>query len=218
MSNLMRLLPNYYRSSIVMQAVLNAFEAECNKLSADAVDTENQFFVILSDRELQRYEQDLGLAVENNLSVEARRGRILSRLRGTGTVTKEMIRNVANSFVNGEIDIIEQPSDYTFIVKFISKKGVPPRIDDVKNAIEMIKPAHLTVEYIFTYRTWQEVLNLIADWQEAKSYSWDSLMTFDSEILNKLYIENDLVYFRAEGGGNAFIFYYNGKPYARMVN
>ena len=214
----MEQLPNYYRNSIIIREVLRGLNLECDKLTNDVTDTENQFFVILADRELWRYEQDLGLTVENNLSVEARRGRILSRLRGTGTVTKQMIRNVANSFVNGEIDIIEQPSDYTFIVKFISKKGIPPRIDDVKNAIEMIKPAHLAVEYIFTYRTWQEVLNLIADWQAAKSYSWDSLMTFDSEILNKLYVENDLVYYRAEGSGNAFIFYYNGKPYARGVD
>lgn len=217
MSNLMEYLPSYYHNSIIMKEIFKGLNLECDKLSSDVIDTENQFFVVLTDRELWRYEQDLGIAVENNLSAEARRGRILSRLRGTGTVTKDMIRNVANSFVNGEIDIIEQPNNYTFIVKFISKKGEPPRIDDVKNAIEMIKPAHLAVEYIFTYRTWQEVLNLIADWQAAVSYSWDSLMTFDSEILNKLYVENDLVYYRAEGGGNAFIFYYNGKPYARMV-
>ena len=218
MSNLIKHLPGYYRQSKVMREVLKGLEAECKNLSGNVTDTENQFFIILADRELQRYEQDLGIVVDNTLSDEARRGRILSRLRGTGTVTKEMIRNVANSFVNGEIDIIEQPNDYTFVVKFISKKGEPPRIDDVKNAIEMIKPAHLAVEYIFTYRTWQEVLNLILDWQEVKSYSWYSLMTFDSEILNKLYVENGLVYYRAEGGGNAFIFYYNGKPYARMVN
>jgi len=217
MSDLTQYLPNYYRNSIIMKEVFKGLNLECDKLSNDVTDTENQFFVVLTDRELWRHEQDLGIPVGNNLSAEARRGKILSRLRGTGTVTKDMIRNVANSFVNGEIDIIEQPTDYTFIVKFISKKGVPQSIEDVKTAIEVIKPAHLAVEYIFTYRTWQEVLNLIADWQEVKAYSWDSLMTFDSEILNKLYVENDLVYYRAEGGGNAFIFYYNGKPYARMV-
>jgi len=217
MNDLMIHLPNYYRNSKVMKEVFKGLNLECDTALNDVIDTENQFFVVLTDREIWRHEQDLGIAVESNLSEDTRRGRILSRLRGTGTVTKDMIRNVANSFVYGEIDIIEQPNSYTFIVKFISKKGVPPNIDDIKMAIEDIKPAHLVVEYVFTYRMWQDVKALLSDWQEAKSYSWERLMTFDSSIINKLYVEVGRVYYRAEGSGNAYIYYENNKPYARGV-
>jgi len=217
MNDLMTHLPNYYRNSKVMKEVFKGLNLECDTALNDVIDTENQFFVVLTDRELWRYEKDLGIAVESSLSADTRRGKILSRLRGTGTVTKAMIRNVANSFVYGEIDIIEQPNNYTFIVKFISKKGVPPNIEDIKAAIEDIKPAHLAVEYIFTYRMWQEVKSMLSDWQAAKSYSWESLMTFDGNIVNKLYTENGLVYYRDVGNGNAFIYYENGKPFARSV-
>jgi len=217
MSDLIKYLPDYYRNSKVMKEVFKGLNLECDKLSSNVTDTENQFFIVLTDRELWRYEQDLGIAVESSFSADTRRGKILSRLRGTGTVTKDMIRNVANSFVYGEIEIIEQPNNYTFIVKFISKKGVPPNIEDIKSAIEDIKPAHLAVEYIFTYRMWQEVKSMLSDWQEAKSYSWERLMTFDSSIINKLYVEVGRVYYRAEGSGNAYIYYENNKPYARGV-
>ena len=217
MSDLIKHLANYYRNSKVIQDIFQGLNLECDKISNDVADTENQFFVVLTDRELWRHEQDLGIAVESGLSIDTRRGRILSRLRGTGTVTKDMILNVANSFVYGEIDIIEQPNNYTFVVKFISKKGAPPNIDDIKNAIEEIKPAHLSVEYIFTYRMWQEVKILLSDWQAARIYSWESLMTFDSNIINKLFVEGQSVYYRETGSGNAFIYYENNKPYARSV-
>lgn len=218
MSDLIKYLPTYYQNSKIFLEIFKGINLECDNLFGDITDTQNQFFVVLTDRELWRYEKDLGIATDSNLSLEARRGKILSRLRGTGTVTKAMIRNVASSFVYGEIDIIEQPNNYTFIVKFISKKGVPPNIEDIKKAIEEIKPAHLAVEYVFTYRMWQEVKTFLSDWQEAKSYSWESIMTFDSSIINKLYVENGMVYYREAGNGNAYIFYEDNKPYARTVN
>ena len=153
MKDLAKYLPSYYQKSIVMKEVFKGLNLECDTALNDVIDTENQFFVVLTDRELWRHEQDLGIAVESGLSDEIRRGRILSRLRGTGTVTKDMIRNVANSFVNGEIDIIECPNDYTFIVKFVSQVGIPPNIIDLQTSIETLKPAHLAVEYVFLYNT-----------------------------------------------------------------
>ena len=35
-----------------------------------------------------------------------------------------------------------------------------------KDMIEEIKPAHLAVEYIFTYRLWQDVKTELADWSQ----------------------------------------------------
>ena len=153
MKDLSTYLPNYYQKSIVMKEVFKGLNLGCDTALNDVIDTGNQFFVVLTDREIWRHEQDLGIAIESDLSDEIRRGRILSRLRGTGTVTKAMIHNVANSFVNGDIDIIELPNDYTFIVKFVSQVGIPPNIIDLQTSIETLKPAHLAVEYLFLYNT-----------------------------------------------------------------
>ena len=54
-----------------------------------------------------------------------------------------MMKNVAASFVNGEIEIIEYASEYLFAVKFMSKQGVPYNLADIQKVIEDIKPAHL---------------------------------------------------------------------------
>ena len=145
-------LPSYYRKSKVMQELMQSLELEMERLRSAVQLTENQFFVLLADKNLAEHEKDVGLNPDLSTDLESRRGRVLSRLRGTGTVTKTMIKNVAASFVNGEIEITEYPSQYLFSVAFTSKQGIPYNLTDIQNMIEEIKPAHLAVEYIFTYR------------------------------------------------------------------
>ena len=129
-----------------MTQLCKSIENEFERLNDEITLTENQFFVILSDRDIKNHEEDVGLVPDTSADIETRRGRVLSKLRGTGTVTKTMMKNVSKSFVNGDIEIIEYPSKYCFAVKFTSKTGVPYNLDDIKAMIEEIKPAHLAVE------------------------------------------------------------------------
>ena len=138
----------------------------------------------------------------------------MSKLRGTGTVTKTMMKNVAASFVNGDIEIIEYPSRYCFAVKFTSRTGIPYNIEDIKAMVEELKPAHLAVEYIFTYRLWQDVLDTLSNWTTVKSYTWEQLLVF--EITNNLTISDDgKVYYCPSSKGNALVIWDDNKAYAR---
>ena len=128
-------MPGYYRKSKVMNDLVQSIENEFERLKTETALTENQFFVILSDRDIKNHEEDVGLVPDASADIETRRGRVLSKLRGTGTVTKTMMKNVAASFVNGDIEIIEYPSEYCFAVKFTSKTGVPYNIADIQAII-----------------------------------------------------------------------------------
>lgn len=207
-------MPGYYRKSKVMNDLIHSIENEFERLKQETILTENQFFVILSDRDIKNHEEDVGLVPDTSADIETRRGRILSKLRGTGTVTKTMMKNVAASFVNGYIEIIEYPSEYCFAVKFTSKTGVPYNIADIQAMIEEIKPAHLAVEYIFTYRLWQDVLAL-ADWQETKSYTWERLLTFS--VSDNINIVDEVPYYCPGGEGNAIVIWNEDKAYARKT-
>ena len=206
-------MPGYYRKSKVMTKLCKSIENEFDRLKQETILTENQFFVILSDRDIKIHEEDVGLVPDTSADIETRRGRVLSKLRGTGTVTKTMMKNVAASFVNGDIEIIEYPSEYCFAVKFTSKTGVPYNIADIQAMIEEIKPAHLAVKYIFTYRLWQDILDEIQIWTTAKNYSWEWMLTF--EVKSNLNISNAGVYYCPEGNGNGKIIWNNNKAYAR---
>ena len=206
-------MPGYYRKSKVMNDLIHSIENEFERLKQETILTENQFFVILSDRDIKNHEEDVGLVPDASADIETRRGRVLSKLRGTGTVTKTMMKNVAASFVNGDIEIIEYPSEYCFAVKFTSKTGVPYNIADIQAMIEEIKPAHLAVEYIFTYRLWQDILDEIQIWTTAKNYSWEWMLTF--EVKSNLSISDAGVYYCPDGNGNGKVIWNNIKAYAR---
>ena len=211
---MLKKLPTYYQKSKVIRELFKSIELEFKSLSEETVLTENQFFVILSDRDIAKHEQDVGLVPDTSADLDTRRGRVMSKLRGTGTVTKTMMKNVAASFVNGDIEIIEYPSKYCFAVKFTSRTGIPYNIEDIKAMVEELKPAHLAVEYIFTYRLWQDVLDTLSNWTTVKSYTWEQLLVF--EITNNLIISDDgKVYYCPSSKGNALVIWNENKAYAR---
>ena len=211
---MLKKLPTYYQKSKVIRELFKSIELEFKSLSEETVLTENQFFVILSDRDIAKHEQDVGLVPDTSADLDTRRGRVMSKLRGTGTVTKTMMKNVAASFVNGDIEIIEYPSRYCFAVKFTSRTGIPYNIEDIKAMVEELKPAHLAVEYIFTYRLWQDVIDTLSNWTTVKSYTWEQLLVF--EITNNLIISDDgKVYYCPSSKGNALVIWDDNKAYAR---
>ena len=209
-------LPAYYRKSKVMNMLFRSIESEYKRLRNEVTLTENQFFVILADKNIQNHEQDVGVIPDEAADLETRRGRVLSKLRGTGTVTKTMMKNVAASFVNGDIEITEYPSRYMFSVAFTSKQGVPYNLQDIKDMIEEIKPAHLAVEYIFTYRLWEDVKNDLQNWTMVKPYTWEELLTF--HVRNYLTVTESGIYFCPEAQGNARVVWDGKKAYARRID
>lgn len=209
-------LPVYYRKSKVMNALFRSIELEYARLENEVKLTENQFFVILADKNIQNHEQDVGVSPDDTADLETRRGRVLSKLRGTGTVTKTMMKNVAASFVNGDIEITEYPSRYMFSVAFTSKQGIPYNLQDIKDMIEEIKPAHLAVEYIFTYRLWEDVKKDLQNWTMVKPYTWEELLTF--HVRNYLTVTESGIYFCPEAQGNARVVWDGIKAYARRID
>ena len=192
---------------------MRSIEAEFELLKSDVALTENQFFVVLADKNISEHEKDVGLAPDTGADIETRRGRVMSKLRGTGTVTKSMMKNVAASFVNGDIEIIEYPSEYCFAVKFTSRTGIPYNISDIQSMIEEIKPAHLAVEYIFTYKLWQDIMGILNNWKTVNTYTWELLLSF--EILMNLNITDAGVYYCPDGTGNARVVWDGNRAYAR---
>ena len=199
-----------------MNELFRSIESEYARLENEVKLTENQFFVILADKNIQNHEQDVGVSPDDTADLETRRGRVLSKLRGTGTVTKTMMKNVAASFVNGDIEITEYPSRYMFSVAFTSKQGIPYNLQDIKDMIEEIKPAHLAVEYIFTYRLWEDVKNDLQNWTMVKPYTWEELLTF--HVRNYLTVTESGIYFCPEAQGNARVVWDGIKAYARRID
>ena len=168
-------IPNYYKTSTVFDNLIKVDALELDNINTKIDNVFNQFFIDTADFALERWEQELGIPVNLNYNIDYRRAVITSKLRGQGTITIKLIKTVAQSFAYGAVDIIENNADYSFLIKFVDTRGVPPNLDDLKNAIEEIKPAHLAVVYDYTYTTWDEIANVT--WDKLTNYTWDDIMS-----------------------------------------
>lgn len=172
-------VPQYLLTAKEYKSIIESDGAEFGNLKRNIDGTLEQFFVQTATWGLDRWEEFLGLEVQSNKPTEHRRSRIISKMRGVGTVTVEMMKNVAEAYDGGTVDVTEQAPLYKFTVEFIDTRGIPPNLDDLKAAIEEIKPAHLAVEYKFRYLIWDELdlENLTWDNLDAMNIAWVNFET-----------------------------------------
>jgi hypothetical protein len=175
---LLNKIPGFYSNSGMMMALLKAEDTEIQNLTDSLDSTLNQYFIESADTTIDRWEKEVGLP-KSNLPLDQRRSAVMSKLRGYGTVTISKIKNVCAAFGNGEVQITEKPSTYEFEIKFNSILGVPPNMDDLKNVIELIKPAHLGVTYVYSYNTYDQLNSKYASYNAVvtANRTYDQIMT-----------------------------------------
>ncbi|KFZ41891.1 DUF2313 domain-containing protein [Anoxybacillus flavithermus] len=161
MSNLFQYLPNYYQDIREFPNLIGTENEEVEQLSATIDEVLEQFYVDTATWGLSHWERICGIPVDESKPIEQRRSVIKSKLRGIGTVTVALIKNVAESWYNGEVEVTEQPSLYTVKIKFVSKLGVPPNLADIQNALREIIPAHLAIDFEFSYLLIKDVHNVM---------------------------------------------------------
>ena len=177
--NLMKYLPWYYEKSITMKEIQESIAKEFGVLAYYMENAQKQFFIDTATWGLSIYEKELGIKTNMNLDFEERREIIKAKLRGRGTTTKEMIKNTAEAFSGGEVDVIEYPEEYRFIVKFIGVKGIPKNMQGFIEMLETIKPAHLAYKFKYTYTTCQMLIDWNVTCDEVKTMTCTELKTYE---------------------------------------
>lgn len=174
---LMELLPPYYENSPESKILQEAMESKLQHSRQAMVETLEQMNVDTATWGLSLWERLLGLETDATKQNDYRRSRIKSKLRGAGTTTAQMIQNLAESFSNGQVEVIERNGEYTFDIKFVGTIGIPPNMDDLTAAIEEVKPAHLAYTFIILYRIWQQLKT--KTWGELKIHAWADIREGD---------------------------------------
>jgi len=175
-------IPIYYRDSPLVRNLLDREVVELSHLNENISSLIDQLFVETATWGLSYWENVLRIPSDSSKPFDQRRSVIKSRLRGTGTVTVELIENVAESYSNGTVSVIEDIPNYTIVIKFISTLGIPTNLGDIYNALREIVPAHLAVHFEFSYLTWGELDDDLFTWDamDALGLSWDELEVYRS--------------------------------------
>lgn len=174
--SLLGLLPPHYHHSPEVSEFQTAVGVEVEKAQTAAADLLLQLNVDTATWGLGLWEDAYGIPRDVTKPYDFRRSQIKSKRRSAGTTTVSMIKNVAESFSNGEVEVTEHNSEYRFDVKFVGVHGIPPSIADLSAAIDEIKPAHLAYAYIYTYITWSDVELYNHTWAgwDAMGLMWDA--------------------------------------------
>lgn len=174
-------IPDFYRDIKEATEVIDA-QAEAGLTAYEAIqDVLNQFFVETATWGLASWERISGLPTDPTKPLPERRSLIISRLRGFGTATPELIENVAESWYGGDVEVIESPETYTVTVKFVSSYGVPSNMVDVERALREIIPAHLLLKFEFKYNTFDALTATGATFDDITNsgLTFDDLLTAD---------------------------------------
>ncbi|MCD3234261.1 YmfQ family protein [Clostridium botulinum D/C] len=145
--NLKNYVPFFISKIITLDAIYTAQDKEFSKLNFNIEDLKKQFFINTATWGLTLWEEFLGIDTDTNKSIGERRSRILAKIRGAGTTTKQLIKEISQSYADN-VDVIENTSNYSFKINLENtNKGFPYNLDSLYSTIQEIKPAHLNVDY-----------------------------------------------------------------------
>lgn len=136
-----------------MKDLLNAEQSELFKFEAKVKHETDQLFICSASTGLARYEKMFALPVSAE-EIQKRRNKIIAKLNTRSPATVANIKGVVEVITGKPCDIIEFYSDYMFSIKFQSDYGDYIKLlDDIKGAVDEIKPAHLGYKAIFLVPT-----------------------------------------------------------------
>ncbi len=155
--DLKTVLPPYYddnKTMIELQDILSEYSDDGEVALQKVVD---ESFVNTAKKTLDRMEEILGLPYQTETEVQYRRERIRAKLLGQGTTTVALVKQVAEQFANGTVDVTEENEQYNVIITFTGTIGIPPALASLKTALREIIPAHLAINYVIIYNTYGDL-------------------------------------------------------------
>ncbi|MCK9326676.1 MAG: YmfQ family protein [Bacteroidales bacterium] len=180
-SAMLEYLPWYERSSVIFDEILNAYDKELRRLEQNLDVVDRNMILDTAIESLGIYERDLGIKTIKNLKYDQRREQISSRLIASFDQTTEgTIKAVAQAYSNGEVEVGSADIDGVYEIKFVGAKGIPNNLDGLKQALDIVIPAHLGLTYTFTYNAWQMVSDMT--WGDVATMTWYELRTWEGEI------------------------------------
>lgn len=166
-------LPKLYNEFEDISKMMQVEANEVTRLLARINSVIDQPFVNTATYTLDRWEKELGIETIPQRSLDSRRHFIIAKLRGVGTVTKDLLNDIVNAFYYSEVT--EIPSELKAKIKLLGKRGIPKNLEDIEVAVTDVIPAHVDHEYEYTWLTWEEVEQASLTWEEAETYTYDQL-------------------------------------------
>ncbi len=167
-----------YRGSQLFQNIMRSVGDEVIEEAKEFEDTKAQMRVETATWGIGDWEREYSIPVNERKPLDQRISFVLSKQRSAGVTRIPLVKRVAESFEYGEVDVQQDIPNYTITISFVGKLGMPPDIKDIQFALRSIIPAHLDINYIFTYTTWDELESHRMKWDQLGTFTWDEVMVY----------------------------------------
>lgn len=141
-------LPRVLKKDTVFKEIQRVQNIEIKEAHNFIGDLNKQLNIDTATWALELYEFDLGIETKADKPLNERRAVIKSRMRGTGKLDSKVIEEVIDSFTNGDVKV---EFNGKIIIHFNGIYGTPANMEDVFEAVEDVKPAHLAIVYKYMY-------------------------------------------------------------------
>lgn len=158
MSKAIGTLPLFLRKSELVEQKFTAEENQFDDVNAKLDDIRKQMDINTATWGLSIYEKELNIKTDISKPYSERRSVISSKWRGSGKIDATLIKMVADAYTNGNVDV---SFNGTINIKYNSTLGIPPNLQDLQNALDDVKPAHLRIAYEFAYLLLKDIHNVM---------------------------------------------------------
>lgn len=145
-------LPQFLLDNPDMAELLSAEQKELDNFFDYIELMRNQPTISTASIYLSRHEKMFGLGVSPALSDSERIGRVLAKLNTRTNSTVEAIKVVVSSITGCGTDIEEYYDQYLFMIDVLRDNSQLISVEDIKAAVEIIKPAHLAFAVIMCWK------------------------------------------------------------------
>jgi hypothetical protein len=157
-AEMMSYLPDHYASVKEYQEITKVEGKQFADLTLHIQDALNQFFIDKSTWGVEKWEEILEIPTDSSKPIEQRRSLVKAKRRGTGKVDSRLIKNVADAYTNGAVEVL---FDGKIHVKFTSFYGVPSNLEDLEHALRVVIPSHLGLVFEYSYLLIKDIHNVM---------------------------------------------------------
>lgn len=98
---------------------------------------------------------EMGIKLDPNLKQDEKNSIIAARWKSEGKADLNLLQAICNSWHNGNVEV--KFVNGKIQLKFNGIYGIPTDLDSLKKQIDLSKPSHLAIDYLFAYLLLKDV-------------------------------------------------------------
>ena len=142
-------LPSMYRKDPWILALEAALGAALDRQSMEIAGLVPQMSLDTVSWNLPVEERVAGITPPAGATLDSRREALKAQWRSGGKVDRDQVQMVADAWRNGAVEVTFAQG--RIVVQFVGPYGVPDDLPALKDAVALVIPTHLPVDYLFRY-------------------------------------------------------------------